>query len=72
MYFTLNSNIVLCYSLYLTPDLVKYDEISLNVNRIFCNFWYLFLAAFHARLDLCAKHHIVSRGATGLLNFSNI
>ena len=47
--------------LHLTPDLAKYDKIPLNVIRIFLISGITLLAAFHARLELCAQHHIVSR-----------
>ena len=58
--------------LYLTLDLAKYDKIPLNVISIFLISGISLLAAFHARLELCAQHHIVSRGATGSLKFSNL
>ena len=61
--------------LHLTPDYAKYDEIALNVIRIFLISGITLLAAFHARLDLCAQHHIISRStrvATSSLNFSNL
>ena len=42
------------FLLHLTPVLAKYDEIPLNVISIFLISSITFLAAFHARLDLCA------------------
>ena len=70
-----NKIIVLCNmfnSLLLTPDLAKYDKIPFNVISIFLISGISLLAAFHAILELCAQHHIVSRGPTGLLLFSNL
>ena len=44
---------IFCKSLNMTPDLAKYDEIPLNVIRIFLISVISLLVAFHARLDLC-------------------
>ena len=70
-----NKVILLCNifnSLHLTPDLAKYDKIPFNVISIFLIYGISLLADFYAVLELCAQHHIVSRGATGSLLFSNL
>ena len=52
-------------SLHLTQDLAKYDEIPLNVISILFISGILLLATLHARLDLFAQHHIISKKLLG-------